>query len=630
MSGALSPPALANRPVADMVPITVSQPISVVPIAPTSEATPLAPISVDLNGGELSTTGATVGTTTTAVTARQESTAAMEVILLSNSNSYSVGQQMEAWSRSRGEAVGEGENSLNTASDGDDRKVKRSRVDVEQSPGTTAYIRLTKIRQCYLFVITDHDPKGPKQKSLGSFFPVVPKAANEIRPTKTLAPPTRHSAATAPPSIDNSIAGGASVNELRRALDIVKEAKKASDRECEIKSRECEAIRDQKAAIEANINSLRKKLEETHRSMAKEAARRIRDRLAADSVRLGKFTVVRVGDSVGEAFEKGYAFYELQMQRDDIQKRKEELELRKQELSKLKRSFNKKKAAAQSSSSSVSALLDDETNDVEMDLDLVAEQCAIIMHTERLKKEETGLTEKEKQLDVERGRHEKELRRVLCEDKSKYYPELPVLGEGRYSLLRLLGQGGFSEVWLALDLNTLEEVAIKIHQLNSAWSTERQRAFIRHAKRELQIHECIHHPRIVRLVGCFDISNDAFATILEYCRGTDLDELLKKNRNGLTEKEAKPILLQILSGLRCFNPLVIGNERKTIIHFDLKPANILFDEMGDVKITDFGLSKVVDNESDGSSIDQTSHGAGTYWYLPPECFTKDKYKNEYP
>jgi serine/threonine protein kinase len=91
----------------------------------------------------------------------------------------------------------------------------------------------------------------------------------------------------------------------------------------------------------------------------------------------------------------------------------------------------------------------------------------------------------------------------------------------------------------------------------------------------------------------------------------------------------------------------------------MKPANILFDEMGDAKITgnafivmcfaycrgplcpasihflsvsvcpvarfrhaDFGLSKIIDDSHEGTSMELTSQGAGTYWYLPPECFAK--------
>ena len=63
----------------------------------------------------------------------------------------------------------------------------------------------------------------------------------------------------------------------------------------------------------------------------------------------------------------------------------------------------------------------------------------------------------------------------------------------------------------------------------------------------------------------------------------------------------------------------------TVIHYDLKPGNILFDAAGRVKITDFGLSKKRDMNgvrtlSADTGMELTSQGAGTYWYLPPECF----------
>ena len=59
-----------------------------------------------------------------------------------------------------------------------------------------------------------------------------------------------------------------------------------------------------------------------------------------------------------------------------------------------------------------------------------------------------------------------------------------------------------------------------------------------------------------------------------------------------------------------------------IIHYDLKPANILFDASHRAKVSDFGLSKIIDDADAGGarSLELTSQGAGTYWYLPPECF----------
>ena len=63
----------------------------------------------------------------------------------------------------------------------------------------------------------------------------------------------------------------------------------------------------------------------------------------------------------------------------------------------------------------------------------------------------------------------------------------------------------------------------------------------------------------------------------------------------------------------------MSTAKTKIIHYDLKPGNILFDAYGRVKITDFGLSKEMDPSGD-SKMALTSQGAGTYWYLPPECF----------
>ena len=135
-------------------------------------------------------------------------------------------------------------------------------------------------------------------------------------------------------------------------------------------------------------------------------------------------------------------------------------------------------------------------------------------------------------------------------------------------------------------------------------------SYIKHTIRENTIHENISHKNIVKHFDTIGIDKNCFCTILEHCSGPDLSTHLKIYKT-LSEKEAKFIITQILSGLKYLNI-----DRK-IIHYDLKPQNILFNE-GEIKISDFGLSKILNNHDE--SIELTSQGVGTYWYLPPECF----------
>ena len=116
----------------------------------------------------------------------------------------------------------------------------------------------------------------------------------------------------------------------------------------------------------------------------------------------------------------------------------------------------------------------------------------------------------------------------------------------------MLGRGGFSEVWKALDLVELREVAVKIHELNPIWSEEHKQRYIKNVTREYKIHREMRHPRVVEFYDVFEIDVNSFATVLEYCRGIDLDEKLKRCRL-LPEREARTILMQIVSGLRYLN-----------------------------------------------------------------------------
>ena len=128
-------------------------------------------------------------------------------------------------------------------------------------------------------------------------------------------------------------------------------------------------------------------------------------------------------------------------------------------------------------------------------------------------------------------------------------------------------------MWRAYDVVEHLEVAVKMHQLNPHWSDAKKTNYTKHATREYNIHRSLSHPRIVRLLDVFEIDINAFATVLEYCRGTDLDRKLKET-SLLAEKEARSILVQVISGLCYLNGR--GREKEAvngvrrIIHYDLK------------------------------------------------------------
>ena len=161
-------------------------------------------------------------------------------------------------------------------------------------------------------------------------------------------------------------------------------------------------------------------------------------------------------------------------------------------------------------------------------------------------------------------------------------------------------------------------VACKLHQLNQNWKEEVKDNYIKHTISENQIHKEINHSKIVKHFDTIEIDNNSFCTVLEYCSGPDLATYLQRNK-FIQEKEARIIITQILEGLEYLNKLP-----NKIIHYDLKPENIIFNNM-EAKISDFGLAKIIESNTD--RVQLTSQGVGTYWYLPPECFEEKKNVN---
>uniref|UniRef100_A0AAQ4Q2V3 non-specific serine/threonine protein kinase n=1 Tax=Gasterosteus aculeatus aculeatus TaxID=481459 RepID=A0AAQ4Q2V3_GASAC len=346
-----------------------------------------------------------------------------------------------------------------------------------------------------------------------------------------------------------------------------------------------------------------------------------RDKSMQDRLRLGHFTTVRHGASFTEQWTDGYAFQNLIKQQERVNTQREDIERQRKLLGKRKppsmaqtppASLEQNKRKSRSNGQESEALSLAEYHEQEEIFKL---------RIGYLKKEEAEMQAELEHLERVRNLHIRELKRIHNEDNSQFKDQ-PTLNE-RYLLLHLLGRGGFSEVFKAFDLTEQRYVAIKIHQLNKNWREEKKHNYHKHACREYRIHKELDHPRIVKLYDYFSLDTDSFCTVLEYCEGNDLDFYLKQNKL-MSEKEGRSIVMQIVNALKYLNQI-----RPPIIHYDLKPGNILLvngTACGEIKITDFGLSKIMDDDSYNSTdgMELTSQGAGTYWYLPPECFVVGK------
>ncbi|XP_040187129.1 serine/threonine-protein kinase tousled-like 2 isoform X1 [Rana temporaria] len=346
-----------------------------------------------------------------------------------------------------------------------------------------------------------------------------------------------------------------------------------------------------------------------------------RDKSMQDRLRLGHFTTVRHGASFTEQWTDGYAFQNLIKQQERINSQREEIERQRKLLAKRKPPAMGQTPPANNEQKQRK----NKTNGAENEALTLAEyheqEEIFKLRLGHLKKEEAEIQAELERLERVRNLHIRELKRIHNEDNSQF-KDHPTLND-RYLLLHLLGRGGFSEVYKAFDLTEQRYVAVKIHQLNKNWRDEKKENYHKHACREYRIHKELDHPRIVKLYDYFSLDTDSFCTVLEYCEGNDLDFYLKQHKL-MSEKEARSIIMQIVNALKYLNEI-----KPPIIHYDLKPGNILLvngTACGEIKITDFGLSKIMDDDSYNSvdGMELTSQGAGTYWYLPPECFVVGK------
>ncbi len=171
----------------------------------------------------------------------------------------------------------------------------------------------------------------------------------------------------------------------------------------------------------------------------------------------------------------------------------------------------------------------------------------------------------------------------------------------RYQIMRSIGEGGMANVYLAYDTILDRRVAIKV--LRGDLSNDEK--FVRRFQREALSASSLSHPNIVEM---YDVGEDngLYYIVMEYVEGKTLKQLLKR-RGNLTLSEAIDIMLQLTDGMA-------HAHDSYIIHRDLKPQNIMIEDDGQVKITDFGIAMALNS----TQLTQTNSVMGSVHYLPPE------------
>ena len=180
------------------------------------------------------------------------------------------------------------------------------------------------------------------------------------------------------------------------------------------------------------------------------------------------------------------------------------------------------------------------------------------------------------------------------------------VGNGRFSLLRLLGKGGMGEVWLAKDKQLDEEVAIK--RLPTEVGMDAMA--LSDMRREVQKNRVLSHPNIVRLHDLVHVSGEPPVISLEFVDGVDLTAIMATKTNGCFDwAEIKEWIIQLASALEYAH-------QENIVHRDLKPGNIMITRKGRLKLADFGIAASVSDSSMRSSV--SGYIAGTPLYMSPQ------------
>ena len=185
---------------------------------------------------------------------------------------------------------------------------------------------------------------------------------------------------------------------------------------------------------------------------------------------------------------------------------------------------------------------------------------------------------------------------------------IQTLQEHNYTAVSTLGKGGFSDCLLVYSGRYKMNFACKVITPSNIPGCRRKQSY----QTEGQVLTHIMHPNIIKIYDMFTNEKRLFI-ILEYCENGDLMKHVLQNGPITNQKTFVRIVSMMLQAL-------VYLESQKIAHCDIKPSNFLVDQVGRVKLADFGVTKVLSDDS-RLSMDLT----GSLPFLPPEILANKPY-----
>jgi serine/threonine-protein kinase len=177
---------------------------------------------------------------------------------------------------------------------------------------------------------------------------------------------------------------------------------------------------------------------------------------------------------------------------------------------------------------------------------------------------------------------------------------------GRYRLEQPIGAGGMGQVWAAHDTRLGRDVAVKVQKFDP----DGDRAAFERFRREAQSTAALQHPNVVTIFDSGTEGDTAFL-VMELLPGPTLEAYVAE-RGPLSEQKVVALAAEVASGLA-------AAHRAGVVHRDIKPTNLMFDDRGTLKIVDFGIARLA--QTTAARLTATNNVIGSASYLSPEQLT---------